>query len=178
MEIQQGIVKKLEKLAAKGPKEVEAVLLDTSQRGYLLGVSPEGPGSGASLNLEEYDRFSVTMRHMEVYDSSLNITEGESYLTQVAAQICQKVVYLDEPLVLVELDKVENIAQLRSELPDTEALERTYWEVMVYITPHPHVQVRRYHWSAGTAGRNLVSYPMTFATVGRLAEDLAKSLAS
>ena len=59
MEIQQHIVKKLEKLAAKGPKEVEAVLLDTSQRGYLVGVSPEGAGSGVSLNLEEYDRFSV-----------------------------------------------------------------------------------------------------------------------
>ena len=127
MEIQQHIVKKLENLAAKGPKEVEAVVLDASQRGYLVGVSPEGSGSGVSLNLEEYDRFSVSVRHLEVYDSRLNITEGESYLNQVAAQICQKVVYLDEPLVLVELDKVENIAQLRSDLPDTEVLERTYW---------------------------------------------------
>jgi hypothetical protein len=178
MEIQQRIVQRLEKLAAKGPKEVEAVLLDASQRGYLVGISPEGAGSGVSLNLEEYDRFSVTVRHLEVYDSRLNITEGERYLTQVAAQICQKVVYLDEPLVLVELDKVENIAQLRSELPQAEAPERTYWEVMLYITLHPHAKVRRYHWSAGTPGRSMVSYPMTFATVGRLVEDLAKSLNS
>jgi hypothetical protein len=178
MEIQQRIVQRLEKLAAKGPKEVEAVLLDASQRGYLVGVSPEGAGSGVSLNLEEYDRFSVTVRHLEVYDSRLNITEGADYLNQVAAQICQRVVYLDEPLTLVELDKVENIAQLRSELPQAEAPERTYWEVMLYTTPHPRAKVRRYHWSAGTPGRSLVSYPMTFTTVGRLVEDLAKSLAS
>jgi hypothetical protein len=178
MEIQQRIVQRLEKLAAKGPKEAEAVLLDASQRGYLVGVSPEGQGNGVSLNLEEYDRFSVTVRHLEVYDSRLNITDGESYLNQVAAQICQRVVYLDEPLILVELDKVENIAQLRSELPQAEAPERLYWEVMLYTRPQPRAKVRRYRWSAGTPGRSLVSYPMTFTTVGRLVEDLAKSLAS
>ena len=177
MEIQQRIVEKLEKLAAKGPKEVEAVLLDASHRGYLVGVSPEGAGSGVSLNLEEYDRFSVSVRHLEVYDSRLTITDGESYLTQVAAQICQRVVYLDEPLILVELDKVENIAQLRSELPQAEAPERIYWEVMLSISPHPHARVMRYHWSAGTSGRSVVSYPMTFTSVGRLVEDLVKSLA-
>ena len=95
----------------------------------------------------------------------------------MAAQICQRVVYLDEPLILVELDKVENIAQLRSELPQAEAPDRTYWEVILSISPHPHARVMRYYWSAGTPGRSVVSYPMTFTSVGRLVEDLVKSLA-
>jgi hypothetical protein len=175
MEIKQRVIKHLEKLAAKGPREVEAVLLDPEQ-GYLVGISPEGEGSGLSLNLEAYDRFSVTMRHLEVYNPDLTVTDSESYLGRVAEQICQRLIYLDEPLTLVELDKVENIAQLRSELPQTEALECSYWEVLVYTTPHPHAKLRRYHWSAGASGRQLVSSPMTFATIGRLADDLARSM--
>lgn len=178
MDIKQQIIKYLEKLAAKGPREVEAVMLDSTERGYLVGLPPEGPGSGVSLNIEEYDRFSVTLRHLEVYDSSLAISDGEAYLRQVAAQICQRLVYLDEPLTLVELDTIEYVAQLRSELTQTEAAERTYWEVMVHASPRPHARLMRYHWSAAAPARQVLSYPMTFGTVGRLVEDLAKSLAN
>jgi hypothetical protein len=178
MDIRQQIIKYLERLAAKGPREVEAVLLDAAERGYLVGLPLEGPGSGVSLNIEEYDRFSVTLRHLEVYDNSQAINDSEGYLRQVAEQIRQRLVYLDEPLTLVELDSVEYIAQLRSELTQTEAPERTYWEVMVYTSPQPHARLMRYHWSADAPARQVMSYPMTFGTVGRLVEDLARSLAA
>lgn len=187
MNIQQRTIEQLGQLAAKGPKEVEAVIKAPAEAGYIIGVPAiEGKGSGASLSIRDYDRYSVTLQHLEVYDNSRAVEpdQTQAYLERCAARINQVITYLEEPLILVELDPVEGIAQLRSETPSAETPssepDRTqllYWEVMLQTTPHPRAKIARYQWQAGQRDRENLIYPATFITLGRLAKDLAESLA-
>jgi hypothetical protein len=179
--IQQRTIDQLEKLAAKGPSQIEAIIRNGSQPGYVIGVPPaEGRGAGASLTIENYDRYSVILRHLEVYDNSLTISSDntKAYLEQCAAELSQRVTYLEEPLTLVELDPVEGLAQLRSASPLAEAGQDkvVYWELLVWTTPHPRTKLARYQWRADQRDRENLVYPATFVTLSRLNKDLAESL--
>jgi hypothetical protein len=182
MNIQQRTIEQLEKLAAKGPGQVEAIIQNGSQPGYIIGIPPaEGKGAGASVTVENYDRYSVILRRLEVYDNSLTLNGDESraYLERCAAELSQRVAYLEEPLTLVELDPAEGIAQLRSGAPLAEASQdkAAYWELLVWSSPHPRTRLTRYQWQAGQREREALLYPATFVTLGRLAKDIAASLA-
>ncbi len=166
-------------MAAKGPEHIGAVVQKTPEPGYIVGIPAEDERAGVSLNVADYDRYSVTLQHLEAQDNSLTINEDdtESYLRQCATEITKRLVYLDEPLTLLELNIVDGVAQLRSAPPKNTPDESTYWEIFVQATPHPRAKLTRHHWTAATpAQRSLVTYPATFATLGRLAEDLAASL--
>jgi hypothetical protein len=181
MDIQQRTVEQLEELAAKGPKAIDAVIQESAELGYIVGVPPiEGRGIGASLRIGNYDRYSVMLRYLEVYDNSLTLDSQDikTYLEQCAAEISQRVTFLEEPLTLVELEPTEAIAQLRSGPPLSEQNEdkAIYWELLVQATPHPRLKLARYQWQAGKRDRENILYPVTFVTIGRIAKNLAASL--
>jgi hypothetical protein len=168
------LITQLELLAAKGPKAVEAVILQPT--GYLVGVVGTKEEPIISLNLEAYDRFSVTMRTLEVaFDQLPSNSEAEA-LRCCAEQAGQRLSYLEEPLTLVEFDPTSYVAQLRSHPPYAEAETLTYWELSLWAEPHPRARLARYGWMPDKPDRELIVYPATFATVGRLAQDLAISL--
>ena len=52
----------------------------------------------------------------------------------------------------------------------------TYWEVLIWAEPRPRARLTRYRWTPGRSEREAVAYPATFATLGRMANDLALSL--
>lgn len=180
MNLQERVVKQLEQMVAKGPQSIEAVIQASPEAGYIVGIpADEDKGAGVSLSLVDYDRYSVTLRHLAVYDNSLVIDDSgtEDYLHRTAAEITQRLSYLEEPLALLELNTIDGVAQLRSNPPENGPNDSTYWEVSVSVSPHPQAKLARYHWVARNRERVLVTYPATFATLGRLAKDLAASLA-
>ncbi len=178
MNLKQRVINQLEQLVTKGPDHIEAVVQQSPEPGYIIGIPSQGQEAEASLSLADFDRYSVTMRHLEVCVNQLVISQDdiETYLHQCAAEITQRLIYLDEPLALLELNTIDGIAQLRSSPPHHNAQESTYWEVSVGAVPHPHVKLARYQWANGTHQRVPLTYPATFATLGRLSEDLAASL--
>lgn len=52
----------------------------------------------------------------------------------------------------------------------------TYWEVLLRTSPHPNVNLTRYHWTANEGDRTIAAYPATFTMLGRIAEDLVAGL--
>lgn len=179
MNISKQVAERLETLGAKGPNQVETVFLDsTRQQGYIVGVPVEEHNLGITLTLQSYDRYSVTLRQLEV---SHNVAaperkEVKEKLRQWAEQIIRRLSYLEEPLKLLELDGGARIAQLRSDSPHEDQKALTYWEAMLYAEPYPRVNLTRYHWSSDRTGRDVAVYPATFGTLGRIAQDLAHSL--
>ncbi|MCP4287347.1 MAG: hypothetical protein GY792_23380, partial [Gammaproteobacteria bacterium] len=165
-------------LAAKGAENIQAVIQEPATQGYIVSIPAEGEGAGASLSVANYDRYSVNLRHLEVFDNSLPVaqSETENYLRHCATILSQRLIYLEEPLALLELNTVDGIAQLRSSPPDNGNDQSTYWEVTVWTSPKPRAKLARYRWTAGTPERTPITYPATFATLGRLSEDLAVSL--
>ena len=110
MDIQEHTVKQLEQLALKGPKHVEAIIQEAPELGYIVGVPPaEGRGAGASIRIENYDRYSALLRYLEIYDNSLTIDsqQTQAYLEQCAAEIIRRATFLEEPLELLEIEPVE-----------------------------------------------------------------------
>lgn len=181
MDIREQLIEQLKQFAAKGLKQAEAVIQNSAESSYIVGaLSETDEGIGASLNLADYDRFSVALRSLEIFNktSTIHADEVKSYLQQSTKAIVDKLTYLEEPLELLELDPIEGIAQLRSNPPLTnvDESEVTYWEVFLRVSPHPHVKLARYHWSADTGDRVVVAYPATFTTLGRIAEDLVIGL--
>jgi hypothetical protein len=174
MNLSKRVVMQLERLAAQGPKEIEAVSLQSG--GYLVGVVAEGQEPAVVINLEAYDRFSAAVHYLEVADDNLSPGPQPDYLHQCARRAEQRLTYLEEPLVLLELDRESNLAQLRSHPPHQHEQTLTYWELLVWAEPHARARLTRYRWSPDKPERESVVYPATFATVGRIAQDLALSL--
>lgn len=179
MNLGKRVIEQLEQLSTKGPKQVDAVILNSlPQQGYIIGVPAEANEPSAAITLEAYDRYSVTLRQLEVsYDNwPTDPGKDEAYLRQCAEWVAHRLTYLEEALVLLELDAGEKLAQLRSNPPQQEDQTLTYWEVLLWAEPHPRAKLSRYHWTPGSPEREPVAYPATFATLGRIANDLALCL--
>ena len=178
MDISQKVIERLEQLVTKGPKQAEAVLFDLDQeQGYIVGVPVEEDNLGIALTLQGYDRYSVILHNLEMnYPHTARGNHKNQNLRAYAEEIIERLSYLEEPLALVELDRAEGIAQLRSNPPRAEKDQSTYWEVLVRSKPYLQVSLARYQWTPDHPERTRVAYPATFATLGRIAQDLAECL--
>lgn len=176
MTISQLVTDHLERLVGSGPKAVDAVILETgADGGYLLGVADERSDVRVSLNLHDYDRYSATLRSLEVSRVETRLADIDA-VRACAETIATQLVYLEEPLVLLELDETDLTAQIRSNPPQADDTQSTYWEVMIYAQPHARVTLRRYRWHADNPDRGHIASPVTFANLGRLSADLATCL--
>jgi hypothetical protein len=177
MNINQWVIEQLEQLVTKGPENTEAVLLDsTQQQGYIIGLTAEAEGVNVSLNLVDYDRYSVASRNLKVSYKNPAKNGDKDYLRQCAEQLVRRVTYLEEPLELLEVDAEAGLAQLRSRSLRQEDNEKVYWEAMIQAEPYPTVSLTRYRWTPDISPeREVVVYPVTFATLGRIIQDLAES---
>jgi hypothetical protein len=145
-----------------------------------VGLQIEEYGLGVSVTMEDYDRYSATLRHLGLsFDGTpaTPVTGREAYLRRCATRLSERLTYLEGPLALLELDIEAGSVQLRTEQPVQDGPAVTYWEVLVNIDPKPRAGLARYLWQPGDRDRQAAIYPATFATLGRLAEDLAESLA-
>ncbi len=77
---------------------------------------------------------------------------------------------------MVEFDANQLLAQLRSQPPNQEGKAVTYWEVMLWAEPNLRAKLSRYRWTPDLDQRELLTYPATFASLGRIANDLGISL--
>lgn len=179
MNISKQFAQHLEKLAAHGPQAVEAALLNPPDNGkYIVGLTVDGPPQAhISLTLHDYDRFSAALRRLAVSfgpdEAQIPPTTG---LSRWAEKVVQQLSYLEEPLTVLELTPADGVAQLRSAGPTIDDQTRLYWEVVLSLEPQPAATLTRYRWSPELDDREVVVYPVAFATVGRLAQDLAQSL--
>jgi hypothetical protein len=177
VDISKRIVEHLEQFVTQEPKGV--ILDSTGQKGYVVGIPAEAEGPDILLTLADFDRYSVTVRNLKVSYNNLakNGSKVKDYLRQRAKQITRRVTYLEEPLELLELDAGAGVAQLRSNAPSQDNETVIYWEALIQIEPHPTVSLARYRWTPDRREREVLVYPATFATLGRIAQDLADSLA-
>lgn len=179
MEISTRVVKRLEEFISKGPEQAEAIVLDSpQQKGYIVAVPNEEMEFGITVTFRDYDRYSVVLRTLEVSHNVASLNgSSEDYLHHCADQITQRLSYLEEPMALVELDEGAGLAQLRTE-PIQQAEDTIiYWEALLRINPDPKVSLSRYRWTPDQRDREVLEYPATVGIIGRMAADLAASLA-
>jgi len=179
MNISKQVVEQLKNLAAGEPRQAETFILNSVQQpGYIVGVPTEVDGLNIILTLEDYDRYSARLQTLEVSDHSFS-ADGqniEDYLRRCAGSITDRLTYLEEPLTILEFDAGENTAQLRSEPAHQGEDEVIYWEALLSARPGLRAKLTRYRWTPHHPHREVLAYPATFETLGRLAQDIALSL--
>lgn len=177
MNLSKLVVERLEQLAAAGPKQVEAGVLNSAQQqAEVLDISAEEQGLRVTLTLQDYDRYSAELSHLEVITATHNGRKALVDLHHCAELITRRLTYLEEPLAVVEFDANQSLAQLRSQPPNQDGEAVTYWEAMLWAEPNLRVKLSRYRWTPDLDQRELLTYPATFATLGRIANDLGISL--
>lgn len=133
-------------------------------------------GQEAAIEFFDHDRYSVTLRALQVGADLPAISDTRAYLSAHAAEIARRLSYLEEPLAVWELDSGERRAELRSAPPQREGDEVMYWEVALWAGEQPGARIMRYRWAPGMIEREPVAYPATFALVARIADSLSQAL--
>ncbi len=88
------------------------------------------------LSSVDHDRYSVTLRALEITRGAPIVEDARAYLSACAAAIARQLSYLEEPLAVWELDSNEQQAQLRSSPPQRDGEEISYWEVTLWAGEH------------------------------------------
>jgi hypothetical protein len=143
---------------------------------HKIVTALDGPAQ-ATLEFFDHDRYSVSLRALDVGVGGPFEGDTRTYLSARAAEIARRLSYLEEPLAVWELDGGERVAQLRSSPPQREGDEISYWEVTLAVGAQPAARIARYRWVPSMAEREVIAYPATFALVGRMVDSLAAALA-
>jgi hypothetical protein len=171
MSLGKQMIEQLRLLAAGEPTPAK---LPTG--GDLFKIVTTDEPTQATLEFFDYDRYSVTLRALDMHNGAPVAGDVRTYLSARAAAIARQLSYLEEPLAVWELDGSEKVAQLRSSPPQREGDEVSYWEVTLWAGEQSGARIVRYRWALGMAEREVVAYPATFALVGRLADSLVAAL--
>lgn len=176
MSLGKQILERLRVLAKAGPEAVglQSLANDHNTSQLVLDAGDQS----VRLELVDYDRFSITFYALEVGNQlPAKIEDKQAVLSSYAAAIARELSYLEEPLAVWELDRSEQLAQLRSCPPMHEDGEVSYWEVTLAVgETHRSARLMRYRWAAGMTDREVVDYPATFALIARLTDSLHAAL--
>lgn len=181
MTLGKQMTERLRQLTTGGAEAAQLELVEADHK--RLAVADTAGRSHATLDLFDYDRYSITLRELTVaLDGPADPAAApaadavRAALSDQAAAIIRHLSYLEEPLAVWELECSERIAQLRSSPPQREESEVCYWEVTLLMGNRPQATLARYRWAPSLSERELVAYPATFALVARIADSLSAAL--
>ena len=132
-------------------------------------------GVALRANFADRDRYSATLLYLEAGSAEAGAADDSGLERRVAALI-ERFNYLEEPLELIELDRTDAIALLRSAPPQRDAHDLYYWEIRLTQTTEVTATLARYRWSPGMPEREAIAYPATFPMIARLADSLIVGL--
>lgn len=168
------MVDMLKRLASEGPHAV-SVLSWTDDGPKVVMVYADS--ADARVELVDLDRFSATLRELEVTCHTVSaVDDMRAWLSNHAAAAIRELSFLEEPLAVWELEESEALVQLRSSPPSREESGVTYWEVVLRGVERPSASMARYRWSPGMPERERIDYPATFTLIGRMTAALESAL--
>jgi hypothetical protein len=166
----------IERLQLGGDGAMEHAVQVTGAEGLYYSVGAWQGARRAVVEFGDHDRYSVTLRALEVGDGVASVGDTSASLHAWAAAVMQRLHYLEEPLMLWELNTVDDAAQLRSQAPQRDGDQLVYWELVLRVGEQRSARLSRYAWQPGTPDRHVVEYPATFNLLRRIADDLAVCL--
>jgi hypothetical protein len=131
------------------------------------------------LEVADLDRYSAALHRLTVgapFAPLANHQATQAHLSSIAQAVIDQLDYLEEPLAVVEIDAAEGISQVRSNPPQFDDGELSYWEVLLKLTGEPGASLTRYRWAPDLPEREVQPYPIAFAHLARIAESLAAAL--
>lgn len=127
------------------------------------------------VQLLEADRFTYLLDRIEV-ELLTPPHEGTPYdrVTAQAEFLTKRLTYLLEPLMVVELDRTHDRAQLRSTLPDTRGGASSFYEIILH--GGRAVSLVRYRHEQLSGVKSTTPLVVTAEVLARLLDDLIAAL--
>jgi hypothetical protein len=180
MSYAQEILLAVESAFAKKEFESRDSIVRLNQSGSYVfeWTNPEITVKG---ELSQSDSIGFLLKKMEI---SKNIGENADlaeYLKTAAETIERRVNYLMEPLKIIELDSTTNAVQMRSEKPELQEGNLSYFEFILkagkWFGYRNHVSMVRYSQKKGKeASRQPVPFAVTKKQFQRLIDDVIDAL--
>lgn len=175
MNLGKQLTERLALLGDESGRRERAVLVESKGVAYYSIGTWLGP-LRAVLEFGDHDRYSVTLRALEVGCALAPNGHQHDWMPALAATIAGRLSYLEEPLAVWELSQAEGMAQLRSAPPQREGDAICYWELLLRTGEQVSVRLSRYRWQPTLTERALIEYPATFSLLGRIATDIASCI--
>ena len=142
-------------------------------------VEEERDGIRVFVEFDDVDKIGVRMRRLHVenvkpfIDAALDVDR----LRRQADEIVRRVSYLTEQIELIELDKRNGKAQVRSKLPRRENERTSFFEIL--LDGNYKLTLRRYEFSVEvSASRRIgIAFEVTHDIFNRLVSDFVAVLA-
>lgn len=122
-------------------------------------------------DIEDFDKFSYMVRSISLTLPQKPATPIKEVLLRQAREIEMQISYLLEGFRLVELDEINNSAQVRSIMPYQQDGERLYYEVL--LRHGNSLTFSRYRKEHQTGKREMVPSHLTLEIFERLVDNLA-----
>ncbi|MCI0416739.1 hypothetical protein L0222_28550 [bacterium] len=128
-------------------------------------------------DLAQADSIGFLLNSIEISKSIREKVDIADYLKTVAETIEKRVNYLMEPLKIIELDSTTNAVQMRSEKPEIQDGNLSYFEVILkagkWFGYRNYVSLHRYtNRREDEENRRRVSFPVTKKQFQKLVDDL------
>ena len=128
-------------------------------------------------DLAQVDSIGFLLNSIEISKSIREKVDIADYLKAVAETIEKRVNYLMEPLKVIELDSTTNAVQMRSEKPEIQDGNLSYFEAILkagkWFGYRNYVSLHRYsNRQDDEANRRPVSFPVTKKQFQKLVDDL------
>ena len=140
-----------------------------SEKGYRINER-EGPVQ-VHLVVPDMDKYSFVISKFELFHSDwtsrLPIKEQ---LRRQSDWIAERVTYLPERFALIELDEINQVAQVRSRIPTQKGETRQYYEIL--LKKGNTLTLSRYEIKVGDTSRLPVPFLLTEELFSRLIDDL------
>lgn len=142
-------------------------------------VEEELDGVRVFVEFDDVDKIGVRMRRLYVENVRpfVDVALDADRLRRQADEIVRRVSYLTEQIELIELDKRNGKAQLRSKLPQRETERASFFEIL--LDGNYKLTLRRYEFSVEvSASRRIeIAFEMTHDIFTRLVSDFEAVLA-
>ena len=150
-------------------KDLERQLhkLETSNHAGAGHLSHQSATALLRVRLQAVDRLACEVESISVTDPSLATAQTDQ-LRQLADRLAEDLSYLEERLIVLEVDQVAHDVQLRSNRPREDDERRSYFEVHV---SRQGIELCRYQKQDGSA-RTRVSAVLSQDILCRLGLDL------
>lgn len=157
-------------------REAKAKAAEGKQKERLQLLQHREDDCQFQIKFKDIDKYGIVVDYISIRKGTpiLDVEMINKRLEQQAEQVQKKITYLLEDFRLIEIDKMNKRAQLRSYPPHKKEDSKFYYEIVLDEGVRAHFQ--RYEYSTSRRRFEKITSQLTLETFERLIDDLVEIL--
>ncbi|RMG69136.1 MAG: hypothetical protein D6715_00455 [Calditrichaeota bacterium] len=164
------------KILLEKMQQEKSRLVEATQKDKFKFVQHQEDDLNFQVKFKDVDRYGIVLDYIAVSrgEPILDVDEINRRLSQQAEKVQKQITYLLEDFRLIELDRMNKRAQLRSYPPYEKENSKFFYEIVLDEGTRIHFQ--RYQYSREHKRYEKITSQLTLEIFERLVDDLASIL--